>query len=248
MDNTILLFDVDGTLMPSRQVISDEMWAFLKDLKSKGIKLAIVGGSDFSKILEQLGGNKAELFETFEYIFSENGLVGFKNGVELPTQSINKALGEEKIQDLINFCLHYFSTIRLPVKRGNFVEFRRGMINVSPIGRSCSQMERDEFVKYEEEGNPIRKDFVKALREKFASYGLTFSIGGQISVDIFPNGWDKTFCLQYLQRDFQTIHFFGDKTFPGGNDYEIFEHPLTIGHSVLNAQETRKEVEKVLKL
>lgn len=87
------------------------------------------------------------------------------------------------------------------------------MINVSPIGRSCSQAERDEFVAFEAKGNPIRKKFVEALQEKFSSYGLTFAIGGQISIDIFPNGWDKTFCLPYLQN-FQTIHFFGDKTFP----------------------------------
>lgn len=40
-------------------------------------------------------------------------------------KSITKALGEEKYQDLINFCLHYMSTIHLPVKRGNFLEYRR---------------------------------------------------------------------------------------------------------------------------
>jgi hypothetical protein len=33
--------------------------------------------------------------------------------------------------------------------RGTFVEFRSGMINVSPIGRNCSQEERDEFEKYD---------------------------------------------------------------------------------------------------
>lgn len=40
---------------------------------------------------------------------------------------------------------------------------------------------------------------------------LKFFVGGQISVDVFPRGWDKTFCLKYL-TDFDTIHFFGDKT------------------------------------
>jgi len=28
------------------------------------------------------------------------------------------------------------------------------------------------------------------------------------------------------------IHFFGDKTYKGGNDYEIYESPKTIGHAV----------------
>lgn len=52
------------------------------------------------------------------------------------------------------------------------------------------------------------------LQEKFADYGLTFSIGGQISFDVFPNGWDKTFCLRHVADEaFDEIHFFGDKTY-----------------------------------
>ena len=34
--------------------------------------------------------------------------------------------------------------------RGTFIEFRNGMMNVSPIGRNCSQEERDEFEKFDE--------------------------------------------------------------------------------------------------
>ncbi len=33
--------------------------------------------------------------------------------------------------------------------RGTFIEFRMGMINVSPIGRNCSQEERVEFERYD---------------------------------------------------------------------------------------------------
>jgi phosphomannomutase len=31
-----------------------------------------------------------------------------------------------------------------------------------------------------------RKKFVEVLKEKFAEYELTYSIGGQISFDVFP--------------------------------------------------------------
>ena len=40
---------------------------------------------------------------------------------------------------------------------------------------------------------------MSVLQEKFADLDLTYSIGGQISFDVFPKGWDKTFCLQYLE-------------------------------------------------
>lgn len=80
------------------------------------------------------------------------------------------------LQELINFALHYIADLDIPIKRwikpklsnstyvvyvieisdlssfysrGTFIEFRNGMLNVSPIGRNCSQEERDEFEKYD---------------------------------------------------------------------------------------------------
>uniref|UniRef100_A0A671N6Q6 Phosphomannomutase n=1 Tax=Sinocyclocheilus anshuiensis TaxID=1608454 RepID=A0A671N6Q6_9TELE len=85
----------------------------------------------------------------------------------------------------------------------------------------------------------IREKFVSVLKEEFAGKGLAFSIGGQISFDVFPEGWDKRYCLGIVEKDsYQRIHFFGDKTMPGGNDYEIFVDPRTIGHEVKSPEDT----------
>ena len=75
----------------------------------------------------------------------------------------------------------------------------------------------------------IRKKFVDVLRKKFADYGLTFSIGGQISFDVFPHGWDKTYCLQFIESEgFEEIHFFGDKTSPVRSIYVSTRMRLTM--------------------
>lgn len=72
--------------------------------------------------------------------------------------------------------------------------------------------------------------------------------GGQISFDVFPKGWDKTYCLQYLEKEmFEEIHFFGDKTDPGGNDYQIFTDPRTIGHKVTSPADTVNQLKQLLK-
>ena len=87
----------------------------------------------------------------------------------------------------------------------------------------------------------IRETFVAALEKEFPDIGLQYSIGklqlvasrksvhtncsihlfllstgGQISFDVFPKGWDKTFCLGLIDElnDYKTVHFFGDKTYP----------------------------------
>ncbi|CAJ0936994.1 unnamed protein product, partial [Mesorhabditis belari] len=246
MGKTLLLFDVDGTLTAARRGINPEMRSFLMDVRAKGVPIAVVGGSDLNKITEQLADSDHDkLVSSFDYVFAENGVVGFHGKDQYSTKLIQDQMGEEKLQDLINFVLEYFSKLRLPHKRGNFVEFRKGMINFSPIGRSCSHEEREHFVAYDKE-HKIRETFVKILEEKFSSYGLTFAIGGQISVDVYPNGWDKTYCLQYLENDFETIHFFGDRTMPGGNDHAIYVDKRVIGHSVEGPNDTKKQVEETL--
>jgi len=56
----------------------------------KEFDIAIVGGSDLSKIQEQLDGKS--LFEKYKYVFAENGLIAFKDGKPLPTQVSNENL------------------------------------------------------------------------------------------------------------------------------------------------------------
>jgi len=84
----------------------------------------------------------------------------------------------------------------------------------------------------------------------------SYSIGGQISFDVFPKGWDKRYCLDHVANEknmpegveYTTIHFFGDKTFKGGNDNEIFEDPRTIGHTVQNPEETMQQLKELFNI
>lgn len=233
---TLVLFDVDGTLTPARLTVSEEMRKTLQKLREK-VVIGFVGGSDLAKQVEQLGPT---VLNDFDYCFSENGLTAYKLGKELASQSFIGWIGEEKYNKLVKFILRYLSEIDIPVRRGTFIEFRNGMINVSPVGRNASTAERTQFELYDKEHN-IRSKLVNALKENFADYGLTYSIGGQISFDVFPTGWDKTYCLQHVEEEgFEKIHFFGDKSYEGGNDYEIYNDSRTIGHAVQNPEETIK--------
>ncbi|KAI8883156.1 eukaryotic phosphomannomutase [Backusella circina FSU 941] len=234
--DTIVLFDVDGTLTPNRDFISDEMRQTLVDLRKKAV-IGFVGGSDISKQYEQLGST---ILQDFDFCFAENGLTAYRLGKEMASQSFIQWIGDEEYNKLVNFTLRYIADMDLPKKRGTFIEFRNGMINISPIGRNCSREERNEFEKYDLERG-LRQKFVEALKKEFSHLDLTFSIGGQISFDVFPTGWDKTYCLRHLKEDdFKTVHFFGDKTFKGGNDYEIYSHPDVVGHSVKTPADTMR--------
>ncbi|MCJ1276754.1 Phosphomannomutase [Puttea exsequens] len=253
MKNTICLFDVDNTLTPPRGAVAPEMLALLSALRHK-CAIGYVGGSNFVKQQEQLGTPSIPVTGLFDFCFPENGLTAYRLGQELATTSFIGWLGQERYQKLVNFCLRYIADIECPVKTGTFVEFRNGMINVSPVGRNASNQERNDYEKYDKEHN-IRVKFVETLKEKFPEFGLTYSIGGQISFDVFPTGWDKTYCLKHIEKekeisgvDYSTIHFFGDKTYKGGNDYEIFEDSRTVGHAVENPGDTFRQLKELFSI
>lgn len=96
----------------------------------------------------------------------------------------------------------------------------------------------------------IKLKLVKTPRCNF-SRGVRISdnqyfSGGQISFDCFPIGWDKTYCLKHVQNDgFTNIHFFGDKTNKGGNDYELFKHEAVIGHTVTSPGDTIQQLTEI---
>ncbi|KAI9904760.1 hypothetical protein N3K66_001289 [Trichothecium roseum] len=253
--DTICLFDVDGTLTPARLDASPEMLDLLHRLRQK-VAMGFVGGSDLRKQEEQIGRPAGRpVTELFDYCFSENGLTAYRLGEELASTSFISWLGEESYKKLVNFCLRYIADLDIPVKRGTFVEFRNGMVNVSPVGRNASTAERNEFEAYDKEAG-VRAKFVQALKEEFGHLGLTFSIGGQISFDVFPAGWDKTYCLKHLEAEaakpggvaFKTVHFFGDKCFEGGNDWEIYSDERTTGHSVKGPEDTMRILKELFYL
>ncbi|KTF82437.1 hypothetical protein cypCar_00021763, partial [Cyprinus carpio] len=105
----------DVTLFVCLQKIDPELDDFFQALRKK-VKIGVVGGSDYSKIAEQLGEGD-EVIHKFDYVFAENGTVQYKDGKLISKQAIQNHLGEELLQDLINFCLSYMGLIKLPKKR-----------------------------------------------------------------------------------------------------------------------------------
>ncbi|KAI5192675.1 phosphomannomutase [Nematocida minor] len=242
-EDTIFLFDVDGTLTPSRERATEEMKAFLNDLKTK-VKIGFVGGSDLPKQKEQLGDDCTSLFH---YCFPENGLMFIKNNEVVSTESYLNFVGEAEHGRMVRSVMKILSELpmnEVPKMRGNFIELRTSMVNISPIGRSCTKEERKEF-KELDTANRTREKIVEKLKVAFPS--LAFSIGGEISIDIFPQGWDKTYSLQHLEKEgIKNIYFFGDMTSEGGNDFEIFTDERVKGTTVTSPEDTMKQVKDVL--
>lgn len=242
----LLLFDVDNTLTKPRDVIEEKFEKFLYQSIKPLASIAIVTGANIEKMYEQLRGQK--ILNLFDFIFPENGIVHIENGIEVQKSSFSEKLGEEALRTFINFVLHYIADLDLPFKRGTFIEYRNGMMNISPTGRQCSAEERKIFHEFDKK-HQVRSKMIEALKEEFEDIDLTYAVGGMISFDVFPKGWDKSLCLSRLPQDqFKEIHFFGDQTGVGGNDYEIYSHEATIGHHVSSWEDTQRILKDMFRL
>lgn len=230
-EDTVVIFDIDGTIAHHGCIVKQDMRDFLQIVRKK-VTVALIGGSPLRQMFDKVGQN---ILNEVDFLFAENGLVAYADGKLLKEMRLADVLTEEQIQAMLNWALHYISELKLPVKRGTFVDFRTGLINISPAGRHLNKEERARWVAYDIE-HGVRKQMVVAMRKEFPDWNLDWVIGGQMGFDVFINGWDKTFCLPYLEH-FKTVHFFGDRIEEGGNDYPLYMHPRTIAHGITTETE-----------
>lgn len=240
-DETLLLFDIDGTLTEPLQPMSEEMITQLESLKNKGYSLALVGGSSSDMISKQLGDS----LSLFKYVATENGAITFHEGLPIMETTLGKWVGMDKVFELIIKINEELGKLQLPFVRPRQIDTRVLSINICPCGRDCSLEERKIFAAYDAE-HKIREKLIKTLTPSLEALDMCCTIGGQISFDIYPKNFNKTVCLQCVRYShfpdtrlkYKNIHFFGDKTHPGGNDHELYNHPDVIGHSVKSPSHT----------
>ncbi len=201
------IFDIDGTLTPSRLSIDTDFEIFFKKwLVNKNVYL--VTGSDKEKTIEQIG---EEAWRSVKRVYQSCGNQVWENGnlikeTEFYLTKDMKAKLKEKLK-----------TSQWKEKFGNHLEQRGGLVNFSVIGRNCSQEKREEYYKWDQK-TCERIKICESIMSEFPN--IEASVGGQISIDIYEKGKNKAQVLDDIKGP---IYFFGDKMDPGGNDYPIAE-------------------------
>jgi len=230
----IFLFDVDGTLTLARRSIDPKFKDFFYNWVSKhqtyGDKVYFVTGSNKDKTIEQVG-EKIWLQVDGSYQNCANQL--YCKGQLI--KEFNWRLPDDLMWDIIDTLSRsqWYGTAK-----GN-VEIRIGMINISTVGRKCSSKDRAKYYKWDKE-NKERETIVNKLKSQYPK--IEFSIGGEISIDVYPKGKDKSQAIEDLKGD--TI-FFGDSCDIGGNDYSISRR-CSAFHHVKDWKETERILENIL--
>lgn len=208
--NKVYIFDVDGTLTPSRRKMTEDFARFF-DEWSKENTFYLVSGSDIDKIREQI---PIAYLDRAEGVFCCGGNKFYKDG-ELIYE--NKFKPPETLLTYLGELIRFSET---PVQSTNHREDRGAMLNFSVVGRDCTLEERQQYFEWDNKVGE-RKDIAEYIKRTWTQ--LDAVIGGQISIDIAPIGNDKSQVIGKIkeyQPDKNYI-FVGDRTMEGGNDYPL---------------------------
>lgn len=197
-------FDVDGTLTPSRKCIdsSFEKW-FLSFCQTNNVYL--VTGSDYEKTLEQLG---EDICNTVKGVYSCCGNALYIKG-QLQYQNDFTLTQEQR--DFLNSLLDESG---FPIKTGKHIEERIGLVNFSILGRNATHDQRQFYMGYDYATHE-RHNLLEKIQSKFPD--IEANLGGETGIDIYYKGRDKS----QIADQIKPFIFFGDKIYPGGNDFAI---------------------------
>ena len=226
------IFDVDGTITPSRGKIDPEFLPLFWEL-TKSEEVYLVTGSDRKKTLEQV---TTEIYNSCKRVYNCSGSDAYegdenvyRDDWELPKQV------ERFLQDELDFS-------QFPIRNGNHIEKRPGGVNFSVLGRDPDPFKgRKEYLSWDKI-HTERLFIAHRLRYQFSN--INVALGGQTGIDIGPLGSDKSQILRDFSKD-DEIHFFGDRMERGGNDHSLGEAVKEMGgypHHVKDWEDTRTQL------
>ena len=230
------IFDVDGTLTPSRQQMDFKFMCFMIKFCCT-YDVYLVTGSDRAKTVEQIGLD----------VYNRSIRVYNCSGADVYEKDVNVYKSNWKISEEVEkFLQDELDYSQFPVRCGNHIETRPGGINFSILGRGegVNLPDREEYVKWDRNTGE-RILIADRLKNQFPD--LNVQIGGQTGLDISDN--DKSQILRDFNPEDELV-FFGDMMKEGQNDYPLAQAVDNLGgtnYSVNGWQDTYSKLKDILK-
>ncbi len=240
----LIVFDLDGTLAPSKSALDDEMALHLQSLLGL-VKAAIISGGDFPQFQKQVlghlpsGTNLANLailptdgtkfFQydgTWKMLYSEDLTAAQKQKIE---DAIEDAVAKTGLQPEQSW--------------GERIEDRGTQITYSALGQQAPLEAKKTW-----DPDFAKRKQIKAVLDPMLP-DFSINLGGTTSIDVTPPGIDKAYGIRKL-RDVLNIPiadmlFIGDAIFPGGNDYPALQAGAE-SIRVRDPQESRRVIEAIV--
>ena len=239
----LVVFDLDGTLAPSKSSLDTEMAALLGRLLGI-VKVAVISGGAWGQFEKQVlaflphddrlkglsmlptCGTKFYCFDGgWKKLYSEDFSADDKKKI---TSALDQAVDR--------------SGFRADKHWGDLIEDRDSQITFSALGQEAPLAEK---VKWDPDF--AKREKIEALLEPMIP-GFSIRLGGATSIDVTRPGIDKAYGIKKLKETLGVLIadmiFVGDAIFPGGNDYPAKQAGVE-SIRVRDPDETKRVIEAI---
>jgi phosphomannomutase len=216
----LIIFDLDGTLAPSKSFIDPEMGELLVKLLARK-KIAIISGGGYPQ------------FETQLLHALPHGVDNLTNLLLLPTSGTKLYIWQggwrekyaehltlkekEKVMGALNLALKQAEYVPPEKSFGQLIEDRGSQITFSALGQNAPIEAKTKWDPTREK----REKIVSFLQSRIPEFDTR--LGGTTSIDITKRGVNKGYGIrkleEFLKMPLDHMVFIGDALYHGGNDY-----------------------------
>ncbi len=244
----LIVFDLDGTLVESKQDIDEEMaWLLQQLLKEK--QVAVIGGGKYELFQKQLisGLNSNEELLKKLFLFPANSTLFYRyynNGWEKVYSHDLTHEEKAKIFDAFDQVFTKLNYI-LPEKiYGEVIEDRGTQITFSAIGQEAPLELKN---KWKEDNQDTKLKIIEMLQKLLPD--MDVKSAGLTSIDVNQKGMDKEFGIKQIQEQLgvsiQDMIFVGNDFSLGSNDSSVIKSGI-LYFEVKSVEETKKLIRHLI--
>jgi phosphomannomutase len=224
----LIVFDLDGTLAPSKAPLEKSMEKALIELLQKK-KVAVIGGGSYEQFQNQLLGNfncpPALLKELFLFPTTSTSFYRYNKGWKKVYRKILKPVEKKKIFAAFENAFKAVGYVQPAKVYGKVIEDRDTQITFSALGQDIvTELGAKKGValkeKWGKENKMLRLRIIKLMSKELPDFEVRG--GGLTSIDVTRKGIDKGYGVRQIEK---TLHipisrmvFIGDALYKGGND------------------------------
>ena len=240
----LVVFDLDGTLAPSKSSIDQEMAALIDELLGV-MRVAVISGANWPQFQTQVLSHLATDERLKNLSILPTCGTQFYKFDQLWKQLYAEDFTSEEKEKIVSTLKKASEQSGLKAEQvwGDVIEDRGSQITYSALGQKAPLNEKEKW-----DPDFSKRKKMKAVLDPLIP-NFSVRLGGSTSIDVTKPGVDKAYGIRKL-RDILDIKienmiFVGDALFPGGNDYPA-EEAGVVSIRVKNPHETKRVIETII--
>ena len=253
-EKKLIVFDLDGTLTPSKSDLQPDMSRTLAALLAKK-KVAVIGGGTYGQFRKQLVAKlkcpPALLHNLFLFPTTSTTFYRYQGGwKKVYAHELSPSM-RAKIKKNFHDVMREVGYVPPAKIYGKMIEDRRSQVTFSALGQDIVTALGKKGLtlkeKWGKENDAIKKTMADMMKKRLPN--LEVRRGGITSIDVTMKGIDKAYGVRQIKKvlgiQIRDMVFIGDALYPGGNDAAARKTGIQC-LQVKGPQDTKRIIEKII--